>query len=91
MIILIGYIILINVAAFILCGADKRKAVEHKWRISEAALLTVSAAGGALGMLISMKLFRHKTKHKKFTITGPLFIVLHMAVVALLVWKGVLN
>ena len=46
MIILIGYIILINVAAFILCGADKRKAVEHKWRISEAALLTVSAAGG---------------------------------------------
>lgn len=91
MIILLVYMILINGAAFVLCGIDKRRAVKHKWRISEATLLTVSAAGGAVGMLVAMKLFRHKTKHKKFTITVPLFIILHIAVILLLAWKGVLN
>ena len=41
-----------------------------------AAVLT--AAGGALGEFIAMLCIRHKTKHLKFVISMPVFIVLHI-------------
>ena len=72
------YLIIINVLAFAMYGIDKRKAVKGRWRISEAALLTVAALGGSLGSLLAMELFRHKTKHKKFTIGVRLLLVLHI-------------
>ena len=72
------YLIIINVLAFVMYGIDKRKAVKGRWRISEAALLAVAALGGSLGSLLAMELFRHKTKHKKFTIGVRLLLVLHI-------------
>ena len=36
------------------------------------------AAGGALGEFIAMLCIRHKTKHLKFVISMPVFIVLHI-------------
>lgn len=86
---LIIYIAIVNVVAFAMCGIDKRKAVKHKWRISESALLIVSFIGGSLGMLVGMQLFRHKTKHKKFTVTVPVFFILHAALILFMILKGV--
>ncbi|MDR2540967.1 MAG: DUF1294 domain-containing protein [Candidatus Peribacteria bacterium] len=43
--ILITYILLINLATFIVRGLDKWKAVLQKWRISEKSLLTFCALG----------------------------------------------
>lgn len=77
------YLIIINVLAFAMYGIDKRKAVKGRWRISEAALLTVAALGGSLGSLLAMELFRHKTKHKKFTIGVRLLLVLHIILLVL--------
>ena len=77
------YLIIINVLAFVMYGIDKRKAVKGRWRISEAALLTVAALGGSLGSLLAMELFRHKTKHKKFTIGVRLLLVLHIILLVL--------
>ena len=77
------YLIIINVLAFVMYGIDKRKAVKGRWRISEAALLTVAALGGSLGSLLAMELFRHKTKHKKFTIGVRLLLVLHISLLVL--------
>lgn len=77
------YLIMINVLAFVMYGIDKRKAVKGRWRISEAALLTVAALGGSLGSLLAMELFRHKTKHKKFTISVRLLLVLHIILLVL--------
>ena len=36
--------------------------------------------GGATGMYVTMQLIRHKTKHKKFMIGLPIFIVLHIGI-----------
>ena len=40
--------------------------------------LTVAAFGGALGMLASMLLIRHKTQHKKFMVGLPVILALQI-------------
>lgn len=72
-------LIAINLLTFVLYGTDKAKAKKNKWRISEAVLLTAAFLGGSLGALLGMQLFRHKTKHRKFNILVPLFLVIHIA------------
>lgn len=67
-----GYLLAINMIAFIVCGSDKRKAKNGAWRIPETPLLLLALAGGALGMWIGMTKFRHKTQHWKFRILVPL-------------------
>ncbi len=74
---------IINVVGFLMMGIDKYKAKHKRWRISEAALFVVAIIGGSLGSFVGMQAFRHKTKHKKFTIGIPLIILVHAA---LFVW-----
>lgn len=71
----IGYLITINALAFLLMLIDKQKARKRKWRISEATLLWSAALGGSVGALAGMYCFRHKTRHKKFTVGVPLILV----------------
>ncbi len=70
-----GYIIILSLVTFIAYGADKRKATKGKWRISEKTLLSLSFFGGALGGILAMKQFRHKTKHWYFTAVNILGIL----------------
>ena len=79
------YLIVMNVIAFIIYGADKAKARRGLWRVSEWTLLTLASLGGALGAQLGMSVFRHKTKHRKFTVCVPLFIVLWGALLAVLI------
>ncbi len=79
------YLIVMNVIAFIIYGADKAKARRGLWRVSERTLLTLAALGGAGGAWLAMHVFRHKTKHRKFTVCVPLFIVLWGAMLAALI------
>lgn len=72
------YLILINALGLLIMLADKRKAIKKKWRIPEATLMTVAAIGGSIGILAGMQLFRHKTKHPKFTIGVPLILALQL-------------
>lgn len=81
--ILLLYLLIINAVSFILMLADKRKAKKNAWRIPEATLMGVAAIGGSLGGMLGMRLFRHKTKHPKFSIGIPVLLALH---IALLVW-----
>lgn len=72
------YLIFVNIIAFIMYAIDKRKAIKNKWRISEFTLLMIAFVGGSIGALLGMYGLRHKTKHWKFKIFVPLFIVLHV-------------
>lgn len=69
------YLTCINIITFTLYSIDKWKAKRNKWRISEAKLLLLAFAGGSLGAYMAMRMFRHKTQHKKFTILVPLFLI----------------
>lgn len=78
------YLLLINAVGLLIMLADKRKAIKNKWRIPEATLMTVAAIGGSIGSLLGMRLFRHKTKHPKFTIGIPLILAAQILIAAAL-------
>jgi len=59
-------------------GLDKKKAKVGEWRVPEKRLLCYAALGGALGVLLGMYHFRHKTKHWSFRIGIPLLLLVHM-------------
>ena len=72
----------LNLLAFLLCGIDKWKAKKGRWRIPEKTLFLLALLGGSIGLLLGMKVFRHKTKHKSFTIGVPAILVLQLGLAA---------
>ena len=76
---IICFLLAINIATFLLYGIDKYKAKKNKWRISEATLLTMAAIGGSIGAWAGMRLWHHKTMHKKFKYGIPLIIIMQIA------------
>lgn len=79
--IVIIYLLAINIITFAAYGIDKWKAKHNKWRISEMTLILLAFIGGALGALVGMKVFRHKTQHWKFRIIVPLALALWIAAI----------
>ena len=75
---LLGYLLIVNAAAFVLMLADKIKAKKNKWRIPEATLMGAAAIGGSIGAIAGMYCFRHKTRHPKFTIGLPVIQALQI-------------
>ena len=75
----ICYLLAINIATFFLYGIDKYKAKKSKWRISEATLLTMAAIDGSIGAWAGMRLWHHKTMHKKFKYGIPVIIIFQVA------------
>lgn len=75
---LILYIVLMNVCGFALMGIDKWKAARGRWRISERTLFLTALLGGSIGSLVGMYLFRHKTRHLRFSIGIPVILVLQL-------------
>ena len=76
------WILVINAGTFLLFGLDKKRAVRHRWRISERTLLGAAVLGGALGALLGMKVFHHKTRHRKFRYGVPFVLALQVFLVA---------
>ncbi len=72
------YLIGINVLTFLIYGMDKWKAKRGKWRIPEDTLIWLAVAGGSVGALLGMHLFRHKTKHWKFLIGIPVILLVQV-------------
>ena len=85
--ILLLYLLIINAVSLVLMLADKLKAKKNAWRIPEATLMSIAAIGGSVGALIGMQLFRHKTKHPKFSIGIPVLLALHIVLLAWLLPK----
>ena len=69
---LLYYLIVITIVTFLVYGIDKWKAKQGSWRISEASLLILAVIGGSIGALFGMKVWHHKTMHKKFKYGLPL-------------------
>ena len=73
------YLLVVNTLTFLLYGIDKYKAKKARWRISEATLLMMAVVGGSIGAWAGMRLWHHKTMHKKFKYGIPLIILLQVA------------
>lgn len=86
-IIILSYLVVINLIAFVLYGIDKKRAIRNEHRIRESALLWIARLGGAIGSWLGIKIFRHKTKHTKFWIVVPLWMIIWAIAVVLFVRK----
>lgn len=78
------YLLTINTVAFIMYGIDKYKAKKAKWRIPEATLLLLAVLGGSIGAWMGMKVWHHKTMHKKFKYGIPAILLIQVALMAYL-------
>ena len=80
---LLYYLIIINIVTFLVYAIDKWKARRSKWRIPETTLLGLAVIGGSIGAWSGMKVWHHKTQHKKFRFGLPLIMI---AQIALAIW-----
>lgn len=82
------YFAAVNILLCALMGYDKLCAVLQKRRIPEKTLFTIAILGGALGGVVGMYSFRHKTLHKSFAIGFPLLALLQIAAAVYLAVRG---
>lgn len=82
-----GYLVIMNLAAFMAMGVDKSRAKRGAWRIPEKTLFSLSLLGGSIGSLAGMYAFRHKTRHMKFVVGMPAVLVLHITVAIVLLYR----
>lgn len=86
--VVIFYLVIVNILAFLLYGIDKRKAKRARWRIPESVLLGMAAVGGSVGAWLGMRVWHHKTQHKKFRYGVPAFLVAQIVVLVLIFCQG---
>ena len=72
----------INAITFVVYGIDKYKAKKAKWRISEATLLLLAVLGGSIGAWMGMRVWHHKTMHRKFKYGIPALLLMQIALMA---------
>ncbi|MBQ3795798.1 MAG: DUF1294 domain-containing protein [Butyrivibrio sp.] len=86
---IIAYLTIMNLFGFVLMGIDKRRAIRNAFRIPEATLFAITIAGGSIGSIFGMLIFRHKTKHLHFKIGFPIILLLQIGLIALLIWSPI--
>lgn len=86
--IILIYLAAITLFTFIVYGIDKRRAKKGRWRIPESTLLLLAVIGGSIGAYLGMKVWHHKTRHKKFKYGVPGIIILQIVLIGLYVFKG---
>ena len=84
--IVLFYLAAINIVTFFLYGIDKWKAKRSKWRIEESTLLWWAALGGSIGALAGMKIWHHKTQHRKFTWGVPAILIAQLIITGVILY-----
>lgn len=70
---------MMSVVLLVMMKIDKERARRNQYRISERTLWVTALIGGAIGGVLGMQLFRHKTKHLSFRIGFPLLALVDAA------------
>ncbi len=81
---MIYFFLVLSILTFLLFGYDKNAARTHQWRIPEKVLLGLSILGGAVGGLLGMQVFRHKTRKNYFWIIPIAAACVHLFLVVTL-------
>ncbi len=81
---LLAWLLVMSVILFCVMGHDKHLAGTRRRRVPERTLFVLAVVGGALGGVLGMQIFRHKTQKPKFFIWFPL---LALAQWGLVIWQ----
>ncbi|QBO58023.1 DUF1294 domain-containing protein [Chryseobacterium salivictor] len=77
----IAFLTTVNTGSFIYFGLDKRKAIKQENRVPETSLLIMTTFGGAIGSVLGMLIFNHKTNKKSFIFKMLAVIVIQILIV----------
>ncbi len=86
MVYLVIYLAAVSLTGFCMMAADKRKARVKETRIRERTLFAVSWLGGSAGVYAGIFVFRHKTKHRAFTVGIPFIMAAQCTAAALVLY-----
>lgn len=75
-----------NLVSFLLMKIDKDRARKNLRRIPEKTLFAAAGCFGALGGVLGMHLFRHKTKHWYFRLGFPAMLIVQIALLIGAAW-----
>ena len=78
---MVWYLIGINIFSFLIYGIDKYNAVHKRYRVSEYGLFILAVFGGALGSILGMLLFHHKTRKLIFWIINVLLLTVWVLII----------
>lgn len=81
------YAAVMSMITFAAFGIDKYKARTGRWRIRERTLFLLALLGGGVGAFLGMKVFHHKTLHKKFVIGIPIIMLTQLIFLGWLIWQ----
>nr|WP_317332660.1 DUF1294 domain-containing protein [uncultured Romboutsia sp.] len=85
---MIYYLIFVNIIGLLSMYLDKCFAKNNMYRISEKTIFLIAIMGGSIGSIIGMYQFRHKTKHRQFTIGLPVVIFTQIMILIYYIWEG---
>ena len=77
---MLGWLIAISLVTFMTYGYDKAIAGSERTRVPERVLLVLALAGGTVGALVGMRVFRHKTAKGGFRAKLGLIIIAQILV-----------
>lgn len=87
--VLLGLVI-VNVAAFIIVGLDKRKSLKSDAdRYPEISFFLMAIIFGSLGIFLGMFVFRHKVRKIYFPL-GVGFLLIQQAILLLMLYRNYL-
>ena len=89
---LLCWLLVINLGTFLVFGLDKWKAKRKEKRetirrVPEKTLFLLAILGGSVGAILGMRVFHHKTLHKRFRFGLPVILVLQLALAIWIAWR----
>ena len=85
--VLLSVLLVWNIVVLLVYGLDKHKAIRHKRRISEKALLLQTLTFGGIGAFLGGKLFRHKINKWYFKLCWLMGIVIDVVILYLILTR----
>ena len=90
LIIVTAAVVVMNLICFFLMKYDKQCARQGKRRVPEQTLFVSAGLFGALGGVLAMHIFHHKTRHWEFRAFFPLMLILQVVILGFAAYKWLL-
>ncbi|MEO6299117.1 MAG: DUF1294 domain-containing protein [Paracoccaceae bacterium] len=86
---LVAWLLLMNLATFVVFAVDKQRALNDEERISEMWLLSLAALGGWPAAKLAQWFFRHKTRQEPFRTMLNMVVLPLIAILGLVAYEKV--
>lgn len=77
-----AFLVVINLAGFLLFAWDKYCARQGRWRVKERTLLLLAALGGSIGIVAGQRILRHKTRKQPFRTYLATIVIMQIVLLA---------